>query len=78
MPRPPFTLHPRPLLARSRWIDLRGSWGFAHDDDECGLDERWQDREDVFGEPIVVPFPPESSASGIGDPSFHIIVRTSG
>lgn len=65
------TIHPRPQLTRPDWIDLGGSWGFAYDDDGVGLNEGWQQREDVYTRTIVVPFPPESSASGIGDTSFH-------
>jgi hypothetical protein len=68
------TLHPRPQLTRTRWIDLDGPWGFTHDDDACGLDEHWQEQEEVFTRKIQVPFPPESSASGIGDNGFHAIV----
>ena len=36
-------LHPRPQLARDRWIDLSGPWGFACDDADVGLfrPERW-------------------------------------
>ena len=52
-------------------MDLGGPWGFAHDDANVGLDERWSTRADVFDREIVVPFPPESRASGIADPSFH-------
>ena len=67
-------LHPRPQLARSGWIDLRGPWGFAYDDEDEGLEERWQERDDVFTRTITVPFPPESPASGINDPSYHPVV----
>jgi beta-galactosidase/beta-glucuronidase len=67
-------LHPTPQFARARWIDLRGPWRFAYDDHDQGLDERWQEREDAFPLTITVPFPPESAASGIGDPSFHPVV----
>src|SRR5579872_211794 len=66
-------LHPNPQFARAEWIDLRGPWGFAHDDDDRGLKECWQQREDVFQRTIEVPFPAESPASGINDPSFHAI-----
>ena len=31
-------LHPRPQLARARWIDLGGPWGFAYDDADVGLE----------------------------------------
>jgi hypothetical protein len=67
-------LHPNPQLARARWIDLRGPWGFAYDDHDRGLRECWQERDDVFQRIIEVPFPPESPASGVDDPSFHPIV----
>ncbi len=67
-------IHPRPQLTRPLWLDLRGSWGFAYDDSASGLAERWQDREDVYTRTIQVPFPPESSASGIGDSGFHPVV----
>src|SRR2546425_5660333 len=67
-------LHPRPQLTRACWIDLGGAWSFAYDDAGRGLDEGWQERADVYTRTIQVPFPPESPASGIGDPSFHPIV----
>src|SRR6202011_3702301 len=67
-------LHPRPQLARERWIDLTGPWGFAYDDQDRGLRERWQQDEDRFARTIIVPFPPESPASGIGDTAFHPVV----
>jgi len=68
------TLHPRPQLTRTRWIDLTGAWGFAYEDDRRDLDESWQARADVYTRTIELPFPPESPASGIGDTSFHPIV----
>ena len=52
-------------------MDLAGPWGFAYDDANVGLDDGWATRVDVFDREISVPFPPESSASGIGDSSFH-------
>src|SRR5437763_15206340 len=67
-------IHPRPQLTRTRWIDLGGAWDFAYDDTGQGCDEGWQERVDVYTQTIQVPFPPESSASGIGDTRFHPIV----
>ena len=67
-------VHPRPQLARERYVDLGGVWDFAYDDASRGLDEGWQARADVFDRTIVVPFPPESPASGIGDTTFHPLV----
>jgi beta-galactosidase/beta-glucuronidase len=67
-------LPPNPQFFRDGWIDLCGAWGFAHDDAEVGIDERWFERSDIFTRTIVVPFPPESRASGIHDPSDHPVV----
>ncbi len=67
-------LHPRPQLVRAdRWWSLDGPWGFAHDDADAGLRERWYapDAGDRFGREIVVPFPPESAASGVADHGDH-------
>jgi beta-galactosidase/beta-glucuronidase len=66
--------HPRTQLARERWTDLSGPWGFAYDDADVGLRQGWPERSDVFDRTITVPFPPESRASGIGDPSPHPVV----
>jgi beta-galactosidase/beta-glucuronidase len=70
----PGPLHPRPQLARRRWTDLAGTWDFAYDDAGVGIDDGWPDRADVFDRRIRVPYPPESPASGIGDPGFHPVV----
>ncbi len=62
--------YPRPQLVRSEWTDLTGPWDFAVDDDDRGISERWF-ANPAFDSSIVVPFPPESPASGIGDPRPH-------
>jgi len=67
-------LHPRPQLTRTRWTDLSGPWGFAHDDADVGLDEGWHTRAGVYDRTIQVPFPPESPASGIAETGFHPVV----
>src|SRR5918998_391793 len=69
-----MTLHPSPQLRRRDWVDLQGTWDFAYDDADVGLAQGWFDRPDCFDRTITVPFPPESKASGIGDPSEHAIV----
>ncbi|MBA2767794.1 MAG: glycoside hydrolase family 2 [Sporichthyaceae bacterium] len=66
--------HPRPQLTRERWTDLAGTWKFAHDDDDVGIDEGWADRPELLTTTIQVPFPPESPASGIGVAGFHPVV----
>jgi len=63
-------LHPNPQLARARWRLLDGPWEFAFDD--AG---RYQYPGEIpFDRRIRVPFPPESQASGIGEPGFHYAV----
>lgn len=49
--------YPRPNLRRSHWVSLNGEWEFGSGDVE------------TFDRKIIVPFCPESSLSGIGDPS---------
>ena len=66
--------HPRPQLTREQWVDLSGHWGFAYDDGDAGLDAGWVETPDVFDRTIEVPFPPESTASGIGDIDPHPVV----
>jgi beta-galactosidase/beta-glucuronidase len=68
---PETELHPRPQLARRDWIDLCGSWFFTFDDANQGLQKRWMEGATPFSHTIIVPFPPESSASGIGDLQDH-------
>jgi beta-galactosidase/beta-glucuronidase len=66
--------HPRPQLVRDRWTDLCGTWQFGYDDDDIGLDAGWAQDPQALGRTIEVPFPPESPASGIGDPAYHPVV----
>jgi beta-galactosidase/beta-glucuronidase len=70
----PESVHPRPQLTRARWVDLGGTWDFAHDDDGVGVDAGWPSGSDVFSAQIEVPYPPESPLSGVGDRSFHPVV----
>ncbi len=69
----PIGAHPRPQLRRSTWHSLDGEWRFAYDDAEVGDAEGWF-RTGDFARTIVVPYPPESPASGIGDTSYHPVV----
>ncbi|WP_282944887.1 glycoside hydrolase family 2 protein [Cellulomonas endometrii] len=66
-------LHPRPQLIRpDRWWSLDGPWQFTFDDADAGLRERWYaPGTGPFDREIVVPFPPESTASGIADHGDH-------
>lgn len=70
--------YPRPQLVRDDWVSLDGVWDFGYDDEDRGLAERWyasgNAQATVFDREIRVPFPPESRASGVHDPSFHPVV----
>jgi beta-galactosidase/beta-glucuronidase len=65
---PTDVAYPRPQLVRSNWTALNGRWRFAFDDDA-----RYAKPGDIATWPltIVVPFPPESRASGVHDRGFH-------
>ncbi|MBT2503544.1 glycoside hydrolase family 2 TIM barrel-domain containing protein [Curtobacterium sp. ISL-83] len=65
--------YPRPQLVRAAWADLDGTWSFRHDDDDAGRDAGWSDGFTPTHE-IVVPFPPESSASGVAASGYHPVV----
>src|SRR4051794_12129506 len=66
--------HPQAQLRRSAWTDLRGPWGFAFDDEDRGIQEGWPGRVEVFDREILVPFPPESPASGVQERGYHPVV----
>jgi len=63
----------RPQLLRDSYRDLSGRWGFAHDDAGVGEGAGWADGRPL-PETIVVPFPPDSPASGVGAPGYHPVV----
>ena len=63
--------HPRPQLLRAQWVDLSGEWRFRFDDEDAGRTERWWESWPGGDQPIQVPYPPESPASGVGETGFH-------
>ncbi len=59
--------YPRPQLERAEWTCLNGVWDFALDPEA-----QWADPTDVrWDAQIIVPFAPETAASGIGDTRFY-------
>ena len=65
-----FHGYPRPQLERADWQSLNGVWDFAFD-----ADARFCLPSQVnFDRQIVVPFAPETSASGLGDTTFYRVV----
>jgi beta-galactosidase/beta-glucuronidase len=60
-------LYPRPQLERAEWLSLNGTWDFALDHEA-----RWTRPTQVeWNKTIVVPFSPETPASGVGDTGFY-------
>jgi beta-galactosidase/beta-glucuronidase len=59
--------YPRPQLSRSSWLSLDGSWRYAFSETSHVKDVTWQGQ-------ILVPYPPESEASGVNDKGFHPVV----
>ena len=68
--------YPRPQLLRELWTDLGGPWQLRFDDADAGLSDRWYAPSSgtVFDREVLVPFPPESPASGINDTGMHEVV----
>lgn len=66
--------YPQAQLRRSDWTDLRGLWDFAFDDEDRGIQEDWLRCAEAFNRKILVPFPPESAASGIQERGYHPVV----
>ncbi|MEA2562708.1 MAG: hypothetical protein QOH06_4212 [Acidobacteriota bacterium] len=59
--------YPRPQLQRAAWESLNGPWEFAIDPDQ-----QWDTPGEVtWKASILVPYSPETPASGIGNPGFY-------
>src|SRR2546425_289785 len=59
--------YPRSMLQRPRWVNLNGRWDFAIDKDALlsyPSEVQWEQK-------ILVPFTPETPASGVGDTGFY-------
>jgi beta-galactosidase/beta-glucuronidase len=65
VPRPEY---PRPQLVRDRWLTLNGIWQFEIDRGDSGLQRGLLDRD--LEHEILVPFAPESTASGVEDTDY--------
>jgi beta-galactosidase/beta-glucuronidase len=64
--------HPRPLLRRPEWISLDGPWQFRFGDPRGSATVGSGDAD--FPYEVIVPFAPESPASGLGDRGYHPVV----
>ncbi len=62
--------HPRPQLRRENWFSLNGQWDFCK-----GRHTTWATPGEVQWETsIIVPFSPETEASGVHDTGFYTTV----
>jgi len=61
--------YPRPQLVRDYWQSLNGKWKFTFDNGR----KYTHPSDDInWSHEILVPFPPESKTSGVGDRGFHL------
>lgn len=67
-------IHPRPQLVRPSWVELAGPWDFTYGDPVLPSGGSAAAPPDHWELKIIVPFPPESPASGVGDTSYHPVV----
>ena len=65
----PRSEYPRPQFQRADWLCLNGTWNFAFDFGQSGLERNWQ-KATTLERQITVPFCPESQLSGIGYTDF--------
>ncbi len=63
----PLPEHPRPDFERPNWLNLNGTWSFAFDSLDEGIEQNWYDGFHDFSERITVPFPWGSKLSGLAD-----------
>ncbi|MEZ5043411.1 MAG: glycoside hydrolase family 2 TIM barrel-domain containing protein [Saprospiraceae bacterium] len=63
----PLPEHPRPDFERVDWQNLNGSWDFALDAEDQGVQQKWQEGAVAFKQKIMVPFPWGSALSGVKD-----------
>ncbi len=71
--------YPRPMMLRQSWTDLTGTWQLGYDDDRTNQAKAWHRDTDLadrgrFPRDVMVPFPPESPASGVGGTGHHPVV----
>ncbi len=62
--------HPRPQQQRKNWTSLNGTWDFYIDPRA----ELARPEQVKWDRTILVPFSPETRASGIGEPGFYSAV----
>lgn len=67
--------YPRPQFVRDDWFNLNGTWDFAFDDLDKGMNEKWYlGKEENFDKEIQVPFVYQTKMSEIDSQENHEIV----
>ncbi len=66
----PLPEHPRPDFQREQWQNLNGTWDFAFDTRDIGIQEGWAEGKADFDKTILVPFPWGSNLSGVKDEAY--------
>lgn len=66
--------YPRPQFVRDTWQNLNGLWQFCFDDENKGLEEKWQLSDQPFEHQIQVPFVYQCKLSNINSKGNHQIV----
>lgn len=68
----PRSEYPRPDFQRDNWLNLNGTWNFAFDPDQVGLEQKWFEPDSkALQQSIVVPFAWQSRLSGIAEASQY-------
>ena len=66
----PRAEYPRPDFQRDNWLNLNGTWDFAFDPADLGVEQNWFAPDSAaLSNSIVVPFAWQSTLSEIADPS---------
>ncbi len=66
--------YPRPDFQREDWLNLNGTWAFAFDPDQLGLEQKWFDlHSEALQQSILVPFAWQSALSGITESAQYSV-----
>ncbi|MBI9009524.1 MAG: glycoside hydrolase family 2 [Tenericutes bacterium] len=63
--------YPRPLMTRPNWINLNGEWDFVFDDNNQGLNSKWNESFPLNASKILVPYSYHTAKSKIFDTTYH-------
>ena len=67
--------YPRPQFVRNNWMNLNGTWDFAFDDEDVGMEKKYY-KNFPTSQTILVPFSYQTAKSGIHDETQHLSFGT--